>query len=82
MNEPFELMNQPIELMNEHFPPEQVEAEYAVLSEIFVNDIPITSPEKGYISSSVSVYRGTSLIRNSAPLGSYSRTMPRDLWWC
>ena len=28
-------------------------------------------------------YRGTSLIRNSAPLGPYmySRNMPRDLWW-
>ena len=26
-----------------------------------------------------SVYRGTSLIRNSAPLGPYSRTMPRAL---
>jgi len=29
----------------------------------------------------MSVYRGTSLIRNSAPLGPYSRTMPRALWW-
>jgi len=27
------------------------------------------------------LYRGTSLIRNSAPLGPYSRTMPRALWW-
>jgi len=26
-------------------------------------------------------YRGTSLIRNSAPLGLYSRTMARALWW-
>ena len=26
-------------------------------------------------------YRGTSLIRNSAPLGPYSRNMPRALWW-
>jgi len=25
-------------------------------------------------------YRGTSLIRNSAPLGPYSRTMPRTIW--
>jgi hypothetical protein len=24
---------------------------------------------------------GTSLIRNSAPLGSYSRNMPMALWW-
>ena len=28
-----------------------------------------------------SAYRGTSLIRNSAPLGPYSRNMPRYLWW-
>jgi len=28
-----------------------------------------------------SLYRVTSLIRNSAPLGPYSRTMPRALWW-
>ena len=26
-------------------------------------------------------YRGTSLMRNSAPLGPYSRTMRRALWW-
>jgi len=26
-------------------------------------------------------YKGTSLIRNSAPLGPYSGTMPRALWW-
>ena len=26
-------------------------------------------------------YRGTSLIRNSAPVGPYSRTIPRALWW-
>ena len=26
-------------------------------------------------------YRGTSLIRNNALLGPYSRTMPRALWW-
>ena len=25
--------------------------------------------------------QGTSLIRESAPLGPYSRTMPRALWW-
>ena len=27
-------------------------------------------------------YRGTSLVRNSSPLGSYSRTMSRALWRC
>ena len=30
---------------------------------------------------SCSRFRGTSVIRNSAPLGRYSRTMPRALWW-
>ena len=30
---------------------------------------------------SVTRVRGTSLIRNSAPLGPYSRPMPRALWW-
>jgi len=29
----------------------------------------------------VGSYRGTSLIRNSAPLAPYIRTMPRALWW-
>ena len=29
----------------------------------------------------VSVYRGTSLIRNSALLGPYSRSMHVALWW-
>ena len=34
------------------------------------------------VFSSQSVpYRGTLLIRKSAPLGSYSRTMPGALWW-
>jgi len=35
---------------------------------------PLRSREDG-------VYRGTSLIRNSAPLGPCSGTMPRALWW-
>ena len=26
-------------------------------------------------------YRGTSLIKKSAPPGPYSSSMPRDLWW-
>ena len=29
----------------------------------------------------LSRYRGTSLIRNNAPLGPYSRTKPVALWW-
>ena len=32
-------------------------------------------------SPSLEPDRGTSLIRTSAPLGPYSRTMPRALWW-
>ena len=28
-----------------------------------------------------SPYRGTSLMRKRTPLGPYSRTMPRGLWW-
>ena len=35
----------------------------------------------GVDPSEMSLARGTSLIRNSAPLGPYSRTMPRALWW-
>jgi len=27
-------------------------------------------------------YRGNLLIRNRQPVGPYSRTMPRHLWWC
>ena len=33
------------------------------------------------ISGHTRLYRGTSLIRNSAPLGIYKRNMPRALWW-
>ena len=32
------------------------------------------------IKNDLSLYRGTSLIRNSDPLGPYSRNMPRALW--
>ena len=31
-------------------------------------------------TGSTDEYRGTSLVRNSLPLGPYSRTMPRALW--
>ena len=31
--------------------------------------------------SDVPLYRGTSLMRNSLPLGPYSRPVPRNLWW-
>ena len=33
------------------------------------------------VEGAVVDYRGTSLLRNSAPLGPYSRTIPRALWW-
>ena len=40
------------------------------------------SQEPGNASWQVSaLYRGTSLIRNGLPLGPYSRTRPRALWW-
>ena len=32
-------------------------------------------------TKTATTYRGTSLMRNSAPLGPYSRKMPRALWW-
>ena len=35
----------------------------------------------GGLSASAVDYRGTPLIRNSAPLGPYSRTLHRALWW-
>ena len=34
-----------------------------------------------FLMSEVALSRGTSLIRNSAPLGPYSRTKHRALWW-
>ena len=37
--------------------------------------------DSGFAVSSRTVYRSTSLIRNSTPLGPYSRTMHRALWW-
>jgi hypothetical protein len=33
------------------------------------------------VRTSAVQYRGTSLLRNSAPLAPYSRTMARALWW-
>ena len=35
----------------------------------------------GSTEAGLTPYRGTSLIRNRAPPGPYSRTMPRALWW-
>ena len=37
--------------------------------------------EKSSPRASHPLYRGTSLIRNRAPLGPYSSRMPRALWW-
>jgi len=38
-------------------------------------------PARQPLQRRVRQYRGTSLIRNSAPLGPYSRTIPRVIWW-
>ena len=32
-------------------------------------------------ATNVESYKGTSLIRNGVPLGPYSRTFSRALWW-
>ena len=42
-------------------------------------DLPVRALKAGGGASSA--YRGTSVIRNSAPLGPFSRIMPRALWW-
>ena len=39
------------------------------------------SAARGLSPPNTCAYRGTSLIRNSASLGPYSRTMHRALWW-
>ena len=38
-------------------------------------------PAVGSYGSSTYGFRGISLVRNSPPLGPYSRTKPRALWW-
>ena len=40
-----------------------------------------SAPSTSWCPTLVRYYRGTSFIRNSAPLGPYSRTVPRALWW-
>ena len=40
----------------------------------------LISTQASLLSADAS-YRGASLIRNCAPLGPYSRIMPRALWW-
>ena len=51
----------------------------------FPAGLALSSPACGFYSIfshwASSQYRGTSLIRNCPPLGPYSRTMPRALWW-
>ena len=44
----------------------------AVLSHVFLWKMSLAPPLR---------YRGTSLVRNSAPRGPYSRTVPRALRW-
>ena len=46
-----------------------------------LKDLEVMSLETGCCRRVRRVYRGTSPIRNSAPLGPYSRNMPRALWW-
>ena len=40
-----------------------------------------TAPYMRLPRENVGGYMGTSLIRNSAPLGPYSRPLPMALWW-
>ena len=40
-----------------------------------------TSGAVAVASASGTPYAGTSLIRNPRPVGDYSRTIPRALWW-
>ena len=44
-----------------------------------IYSLPAVSPNPYTLNPKL--YRVTSLIRNSASLGSYSRAMPRALWW-
>ena len=44
-------------------------------ADMFITEVHLPPLEESY-----SVYRGTSIIRNCAPLGPYSRNMPRGLW--
>ena len=46
---------------------------------MLVSGIPLQAGSWG--GRCVRDYRGTLLIRNSAPLGAYSMSMPRALWW-
>ena len=44
----------------------------------------VAGPGGGGVAATIariSHYRGTSLIRKRLPLGPYTRTMPRDMWW-
>ena len=40
-----------------------------------------TTPSMTPANTLCLLYRGTSLITNNAPLGPYSRNMPKALWW-
>ena len=42
---------------------------------------PVGPPQDPRHRPAVGLYRSTSLIRNSSPLGPFSRTVPRALWW-
>ena len=47
---------------------------------VLLRAVPAIVSEKS-LSVKSRTYRGISLVRNSAPQGPYSRTMPGALWW-
>ena len=52
------------------------------LTAVFFFFLPAWAENALAVSATLTLpYRGTSLIRNNAPLGPYSRTMPMALWW-
>ena len=70
-----ERSKRPIFLLNpQHFAPETNNLEKLKMNLELVNVISLVMPEVGR-----GTYRGTSVIRNRAPLGPYSRTIPRAL---
>ena len=46
-----------------------------------ISEVPLNCEDRVLDEPASGHYRSTSLIRNSNPLGPYSRTMPRALWW-
>ena len=61
-------------------PPAQPPSEVNFSSEVNIRPPEGYDPHLLQVMSLPLVYRGISLIRNSPPLGPYSRTKPRALW--